>query len=397
MGNRSRTIIAALFFLQFVVLGITQPVMSLYCRDYLFFSGIQTGIILSSATVAALLAPVVTIFVADRIISCESLLALLQVLAASFLFILPGAQAFFSVFILYLLVTVFCHPTNALLNAITFRNLGDKGSSFGSLRVWGTLGWIGAALFLTFFWLDGNRSFGSIFYVAAVASITGALIITASKRSLASSDTVRNSQSAPLGLKEGISLLPKEKRHSFAGFLFICFLVAIQDKYYFLGISPFLKDCGFQEGSIISVISVGMMSEVIFMILLRRLLSRFGMPLVMMIGASGAFLRFLIFMFFQGSRMVVCGVFFHGLTFALYMAVAYIYLDSFSLPGNRAALHQFYSLVTSGLGSLAGNLVGGFIFDLTVARSSGYALFWLVPCIISLSVVVLVPKYIRRF
>ncbi len=392
MGKSGRTIIASLFFLQFVVLGITQPVMSLYCRDYLSFSGFQIGIVLSSATVAAILAPVITIFIADRIISCENLLALLQLLAAVVLCLLPGARAFLPVFLFYLLVTIFCHPTNALLNAITFRNLGNQGDSFGSLRVWGTLGWIGAALFLTFFWLNDKvhlpfqRSFSSIFYVAAAASASAALIIITLRKKLVTGIPV------PESLKERKAAsirLTKEGKRIFLSFLFICFLVAVQDKYYFLGISPFLKDCGFKESSIISVISIGMMSEVFFMILLRRLLSRFGIKLVMMIGAFGAFLRFLIFMVCGGSYLVVCGIFFHGLAFALYMAVAYIYLDSFCSSRNRAAVHQFYSLVTSGLGSLAGNLVGGLVFDQTVSNGGSYPLFWSIPCLISLAVVVL--------
>ena len=379
-------IISLLFFLQFIVLGITQPVMSLYCRDYLAFSGVQTGMILSSATVAAIFVPIVTIFLADRVFKCETLLAFLQIISGIFLCILPGTRNFISVFALYLLVTVFCQPNNALLNAIAFKSLKNQGSRFGNMRVFGTLGWIFAALFLTFVWLD-RYSFGSIFYVAAAASFLGSLIIFLNRRRFEPAIVKKHNETE----KFKFSHL---KKNGFIGFLAICFVVTIQDKYYFLGISPFLKDCGFLEKNIISVISIGMMSEVVFMILLSRLLKHFGMVVVMMIGASASFLRYLIFILCQGSALVVCGVFFHGLTFAMYMAVAYIYLDGFCTLGTRAAMHQFYSLVTTGLGSLFGNMIGGYVFDFTVGAGRGYALFWVVPCILSLAVVLAVPRFI---
>lgn len=401
MRSPARTAISLLFFLQFFVFGTYQPIMSLYCRDCLSLSGFQIGIILSTSTISSFLAPAVTIILADRLIRSENLLGILQILTGIFLAMIPFAKNFFPLFLIYLMMMIFSHPTNALLNAITFKNLGNEGTDFGSVRVWGTFGWIGAALFFSFFWMDPDiafpfqKTFGSIFFVAAAASLAGSGLLFSSLKIL----DIKNKElprKEKIALIKNIKSIPPEIKKSLSGFLFICFLISVQDKYYFLGISPFLKDSDFLGSRILSVISVGMVSEVFFMIILRRLLKRFGMKKIMAAGAGASLIRYLIFLIFKSKVMITAGIFFHGFIFALFMTTAFIYLDSFCADKNRAAFHQFYTIITSGAGSLAGNIIGGILFDISLCCFGGYFIFWLFPALISLAALLLIPKFISR-
>lgn len=393
-------IISSLFFLEFFVLGTYQPLMSLYCRDYLAFSGLETGLILSTATVAAFISPAMTMILADRIISAEKLLGILQLLSGVFLVLISGVRHLMPLFLVYLLMNIFITPTNALLNSITFKNLGSKqGNRFGSIRVWGTLGWIGAAVFFTFFWMNPKvpipfeRDLGTVFPVAAAVSFCCGIIVFSGLRNYGTDKKV-NAEYTHTG-----SSIPKDK--VLWGFFLLCFLISVQDKYYFLGISPFLKDVGVMESNILFIISIGQMSEVLFMLLLSRLLGTFGIKRIMAAGAAASCLRYMIFLIcslntFVPVTAIVCGIFFHGLIFALYMAVAIIYLDSFCTAENRAALHQFYYIVTSGAGSLVGNIFGGILLDISLSVFSNYFIFWLCPGLLSLAVLLLVPKFITR-
>jgi len=140
--------------LQFMAIGAVIPVLSLYLKDYLHFNSFQTGIIIAMSSAASFVSPVVTSFIADKIISAEKLFTICQFIGAAVMGFLAFQNNFFGVLFLYLFYSLIMGPTIALVNAIIFHSSSNEESkNFGFLRVWGTIGWIIVAWGF-YFWLD---------------------------------------------------------------------------------------------------------------------------------------------------------------------------------------------------------------------------------------------------
>ena len=128
-----------MMFLHFFVLGCTNPIMSVYLRQYLGFSGLQAGLILATGSVAALAGPFMGSFVADRLLSAERLFALNHLLGGLLLLGVYLSRDFLAVLLLGLFWMFFIGPCTSLANAVTFHHLPHKSGQFGIIRVWGQI------------------------------------------------------------------------------------------------------------------------------------------------------------------------------------------------------------------------------------------------------------------
>ena len=61
--------LSLLMFFQLCVVGTYVPILSMYLKVYLGFSGIQTGIILSLASIPSIIIPFLSAWIVDRIIT----------------------------------------------------------------------------------------------------------------------------------------------------------------------------------------------------------------------------------------------------------------------------------------------------------------------------------------
>jgi hypothetical protein len=81
-------------FLQFFIAGAFVPVLSLYLINYLHFSGRQAGIIFSLTSAGSIVAPLFTIYIADRFIPSERLLGLCHGAGGAIMFAFAAQTAF---------------------------------------------------------------------------------------------------------------------------------------------------------------------------------------------------------------------------------------------------------------------------------------------------------------
>ncbi|MFW6344173.1 MAG: MFS transporter [Sediminispirochaetaceae bacterium] len=369
----------------YLAAGAHIPIISLYLTKTLGFSGAQTGAILSMSALSALAAPLVGSFIADRLVSSERLLAYSQIISGCLMFVLTLQERFLPVLIIYLLYKMVFQPGVAVTNAIVFHHSPDSTRQFGGIRKWGTIGWILAGWFFSLFWLR-----------IAGGAISDALYFT----SLASIALGVYSFSLPLGRKDA----PRRKRlfpraalklfatPAIAGTALAGFFIQLVDRYYYFGTGPFLQDTGFAEALIMPIMTIGQITEVIFLSLLGGILTKYGFRKTLMFGALMEAGRFFCFALVGWKYFAVVGILFHGPAFALFFSAAFIFIDSFTNEESRAGVQQIFSLVSIGLGNVAGSLLAGFMYDhftgFEVAGEVAYTPFWLVPMGISVAVVV---------
>src|SRR5207247_11439077 len=82
-------------------------------------------------------------------------------------------QAFYPCVLAYMILSM---PTLALVNTISFRQMDEPARHFGSVRLWGTIGWIVAGLLISYGFAWDSRDglarglLGKTFLMSSVAS-----------------------------------------------------------------------------------------------------------------------------------------------------------------------------------------------------------------------------------
>jgi MFS family permease len=372
-----------IMFLMFLSFGTFFPILSLYLTKYLHFTGTQTGIIMSMSAVSAIVAPLIGSFVADRLISAEKLFAICNFGGAVIVFYLSRVNTFVPFLIGYLTYMIFTGPLIPLSNTIIFHHIRNREQEYGKIRIWGTFGWISAALLFGWVWLrmyEGapmDTKLASAFVLSALSALGCGII------SLGIPDS-------KFDKKQEINLFPVKAFKTFLKpeviLISICgLLVFSADRFYFFGSGPFMKELGFQDANILPSLSIGQLSEIFAMLTLGWFLVKYKLKNMLIIGAAINLIRYLIFSIAGSQLQLLSGVVLHGMAYTFFYSVAYIYLDKHTNRDERAGVHQIYRILTAGLGNVIGNYSTGKAADLLGVLKNApenYQWFWLIPALL---------------
>lgn len=382
--------LSALMFFQLFVFGAFGPILSMYLQGTLRFSSAQTGFIMAMSVVSSIVAPLLSVYVVDRLMRAKWLFILCHIVLAvssAGMFVAHRFGIFLTLFVINSLCT---GPSMGMLNAMTFQRLSDlEGNTrnYGAIRVWGTLGWMAAGYLVSAVWAVLPLAFPG---EATVAFHAGAFIV-ASAGSVACVALALGMPEASHGRSPGRprqvatrqELLPRAAldviRHRDIFVLFVAYLVSsIVDKLYIFGAAPYLAQMGFREAWIPSILTLGQASEVVMLFGLGALLSRFPYRLVIIVGALTQSVRY--FFLWTGFPVLgLLGVGLNGLVFACLYSAILMYIDRRSDSGSRQALHQLVQLFMGGVSALAGNLLAGGLGQVIGAGGRvDYRGFWLV-------------------
>ncbi len=366
---------SVLTFLHYFAFGSIIPIFSLYLLKNLAFSGSQVGTILAAGAVSAVITPFVSSFIADKVISSERLFSLAHLCGSLTMIFLYFNDQFLPVFLGYLVYKAFSGPTLPLADAIIFHHIPDR-EKYGSIRVFGTIGWISAALFFGFLVLrqTGNLSHGFL-VSACVSMIVGlfSLTIPATKLEKGKNTKLFPAASFKILSKPQVLVL-----------IVTTVMIFFADRFYFYGSSPYLKDVGFSENFIMPYLSIGQVSEIFAMLSLGYFMKRFRARFVMIAGILANVLRYSIFTMFPTKIGALSAIAFHGVAYAFFFSAVFIYLDYQVDKNSRAGVHQIFRIIYLGFGTLFGNLTAGYIKDNYEWRH-----FWLTPAIISVIVLLI--------
>ncbi len=379
-----------MMFLQLTVNGAVAPILSLYLKEYLGFSGAQAGMVMAMSAVSAFLSPLIGAFIADKLIRAERLYAACLILAAAAMFALSHQRGFPGVLFFYLAFTLLYGPTNALANAVVFHNSTDAKKAYGGIRLWGTVGWMAVAWLFGFFYLGGSGGGHLTERLPHALSLSAAISLALGLYAL----SLPSGHHGERAVRS--SLLPKEsirvlRRPEVSLFLVFAFLVSVLDIYYYFGTSVFLSRMGVATDRIMPLMSIGQVPEIIAFSVMGILLARLGFKRMFMIGAAAELLRFTAFAVGGPHWLVFSALPLHGIAYAFFSGCAHIYLDSFSSRAARAGVHQLHAIITSGFGNFMGNMMGGRMLDACTDAfgRTDFRAFWGLPAAIALTVLAL--------
>jgi len=417
-----KTRLSLLMFIQFFIWGATGPVLSLYLRDCLGFSGAQVGLILGLSALGSVFSPAFMSFVADRVVSSERLLCLLNAAGGVCMFVFSRQTEWPQTLAVYVVYQIIVSPMSPLLNAITFHHSPSERRKFGNIRVWGTIGWIAVAWFSSFGLRHGGAAAGAdagsklpiLLDISAVTSfIMAAYCLTVPKRvktgaaaEPAESVSTNIPASEQTSGEPALSILipaeppepPPESRPSTRAALKIILqpqvlalsavtaAITFVDKFYNVGASPFLRSAGLSERAVMPAMSLGQVPEIAAMGILGYLLAKFGARKVLLLGVAMEIFRFGACALGFNMPLIYAALCVHGLAYTFTMITAVICLDGFCGTKERSGAHQLFNVATAGIGGFLGSYAAGRVMDLfaDAAGAVNYRGYWAVPLAISI-------------
>ena len=382
-----------MMFLQFFIWGAWYTSIAVYMTNH--GMGTLTHWPYTVNPVAAIVAPFFLGLVADRYFATEKVLGSLHLLGGLILFAAPRFSAEPTTFILLLLLYNLCYmPTLGLANSLAFHHIESQEQQFPLIRVFGTVGWIVAGLFIS---LLLGKIVGGIpeqtplpLYTAATASIILGLFCFALPH------TPPPGRGQPVSLRSiaGLDALKQLGDRPFSVFIIASLLLCIPLAVYYNFTQLFLGAAGVKK--IAATQTIGQFSETFFMLIMPLLFARLGVKKMLMMGMGAWALRYALFALAAPDAifwMIVLGIALHGPCYDFFFVTGQIYVDKKSTPAVRGQAQGFLVLVTYGVGMLIGAQIAGNVYDRFLAGATALTLplwrsFWILPAVFAAAVLV---------
>ena len=242
-------------------------------------------------------------------------------------------------------------PTFGLTTSLVMSRLSKPKEQFGPVRIWATLGWMGACLMVSWV-LHADTSVISGYAACVAWVITVGMTFVLPKRDRLHLPRHRRSVKEILGL-DALPLL-RHPDH------IVVFASAALLNMALAAFYPFtvlhLADRGIQQ--VTAAMSLGQITEIIGMLALSSIITRIRLKWIFLSGIAFGILRYALFALDSTPALLV-GIFLHGLCFTLFFITAQIYLEQRIPAEMRARAQALLTVMMNGVGNLLGYLSTG--------------------------------------
>ncbi|WP_421531955.1 MFS transporter [Lelliottia amnigena] len=371
--------LSLMMFLQFFIWGSWSVTLGLVMTQHNM--SLLIGDAFSAGPIASILSPFVLGMLVDRFFPSQKVMAVMHLAGAAILMFVPGAlMAENGALLIGLLFgyTLCYMPTLALTNNIAFHSLNNVDKTFPVVRVFGTIGWIVAGVFIG---VTGVSSSVTIFQVAAASSVLLALY------SLTLPHTPAPAKGLPVQLRDlfcadAFALL--KTRHFFI-FSLCAMLISVPLGTYYAYTASYLADAGIADVS--TAMSFGQMSEIVFMLVIPLLFRRLGVKYMLLIGMLAWFVRYAFFALGvseEGRFLLYLGILLHGVCYDFFFVVGFIYTDRVAGEKVKGQAQSMIVMFTYGIGMLLGSQISGALYNSLVAGQTvpqAWVTFWWIPAV----------------
>ena len=346
-----------MMFIQFFIWGawyVTGP-------NYLETIGFEAedfGWTYSVGPIAGMISPFLVGMIADRFLPSQIVLGILHLIGTAGMYVAttfmtvenPSPDTINIVFFCFMLSFF---PTVAIVNTVAMSNIADTEKTFPMIRVFGTIGWIAAGL--TVSWLGADATIDQFYLAIGASAVMGLYSFTLP-------NTPPPAKGAPFSASQAIGLdaMSLLKDRSFFVFMIGSFLICIPLAFYYQMAARFITDAGMENPA--AKMTLGQMSEVLFMLALPIFLKLYGIKTTLLVGMVAWVVRYAMFSFGADDGvvwMMIGGILLHGICYDFFFVTGQIYTDKIAPPEIRSQAQGMLVFFTLGLGMFIGALVAG--------------------------------------
>ena len=339
--------------------------------------GARIGIFYAMQGIVSIFMPTLMGIVADKFIPAQKLLGICHAVSAAamagagFYGMAAGNEVAFGIlFPLYALSVAFYMPTIALSNSVAFKILEQNGydtvKAFPPIRVFGTVGFICAMLFVNFVKADGIQFQNSYnqFFTSGMISLAMFLYCLTLPACPCSKGT---GEGQSLAERFGLNAFSLFKNKNMAIFFIFSMLlgVALQitngfaNPYitHFKVVEEFAGSWGAQNAN--ALISISQVSETLGILLIPIAMRLFGIKKVMLIAMFAWVLRFGLFGAGNpgsGVWMLIISMLVYGIAFDFFNISGALYTNMRTSEKMQSSAQGLFMLMTNGIGATIGTL-----------------------------------------
>lgn len=341
--------LSAWYFFYFAFVGAFAPYFALYLRD-IGQSAWEIAVLMTVPQVMRLLAPSLWGWLADAVgrrAAIVQLAALGAVLGFCGFFF---TREYVPMLAAMALVWFFWSAALPLVEAMTLDRLAGQTERYGSIRMWGSVGFIVSVLAL-----------GMLLDSLPIAAVLWAcLFILCSV--LASAMTLRETQVATGGRAPPVGR--RLRRPEVLALLAACFFMSVAHGPLYVFFSIHLVEHGYDTMAVGLFWSLGVAAEIVVFMAMPRLMKRFTLHAILLASFALAVLRFLLIGWAaEHALALLFAQLLHGATFGAYHAAAMAALIRWFAPAQQARAQGVYGSISFGAGGMVGGLLSGQAWD----------------------------------
>ena len=353
INNRFR-----LFFaVQFAGIGIFFPYIALYLNS-IGLSGAQVGLLLALVPLTAFLVQPLWGMAIDINHQHRLALVLACVSVCVVMLIYANVTQFWLLLLLTMLHALMMAPLQILVTALALEHLARQESQarqesktgFGSLRLWGSIGFAISTFGIGALFVDA----GTVWWILPLYAL-GNLILGLIAYTFPDADV-----HGQASWREGIGLLRQERPFLWflLGLLLLGMTLGIANNY----IAVYVVDIGGAGWVIGAALAISALCEVPLLAKVQTFINRWGVRLMLLVGAAVLPLRWLLFAINSQPLAVLPIQATHSIAMMSLLVVAVLYVDRLLEPKWRTSGQALYTSSLHSVGPGIGLYLGGLLY-----------------------------------
>lgn len=349
-GERPWPLIA-FYFLHFMTVGVALPFLPGYF-EAMGLSATEAGALLAVGPTFAIVLPPLWGQLADRLGRAGLVLLVTTSGATVGYGLLAAADGFWSSLGALAVHATFATGIVSLVDALALQHVQTQGGDYARLRVWGSIGFITAAL-----------PFGFVFERVGLEAVMLALGLTGLSAALCAATLARKPRERSTGprptIREGLALLA---RRDVRWFLAATALHWVACTPYHGSMAPHVKALGLSPWVVSVSFSVGVIAEIVVMRTWPRWASRFAPRVLLAASFLLSSVRWALMAVTSSAAALSLIAPLHAFTFGAFYLAAVGWMSQTVPASLRATGQALLSAVTFGVGGVIGFRASGFVY-----------------------------------